>query len=190
MSNRELATQSLAGSLAGDRAAQEELLALVYDDLRQLAAARMSAERPEHTLQPTSLVHEAFMRLVDQEQVDWQGRTHFFAIAATTMRRVLIDHARSKASAKRGNAARKREVDEADAVRWEDPAELLALDEALSELAQLQPRQARVVELRFFGGLTLDEAAAALEVSRDTVKLDWRFARAWLSQRLGDRPID
>jgi len=145
----------------------------------------MRGESQDHTLQPTALVHEAFLRLIDQDRVDVRGRTHFFALAATTMRRVLVDHARGKQAKKRGGRSKPEVLDDHQMVCWDDPADVLALDEALLKLAGTQPRQAQVVELRFFGGLTLEEAASALGVSRDTVKLDWRFARAWLNRELG-----
>ncbi len=179
------AHESLAGSLSGDPDAKSRLLALLYDDLHALAAARMASERADHTLQPTALVHEAFLRLIDQERVDLRERAHFLALAARTMRRILVDHARAKRTRKRDGAKRAEPLGEADAVRWDDPGDVLDLDEALEALARTQPRQAQVVELRFFGGLGLEEAAEALGVSRDTVKLDWRFARAWLNRRLG-----
>ncbi|MEQ8766166.1 MAG: ECF-type sigma factor [Planctomycetota bacterium] len=184
------AQKSLQDSLSGDRKAQARLASLLYDDLRQMATARMRSEGAHHTLQPTALVHEAFLRLISQDRVDWQGRTHFLAVAATTMRRVLVDHARSRGAKKRGGAQRRRELDPDQPADWQDPTELIALDEALEELAKKQPRQARVIELRFFGGLSLEETAEILEVSRDTIKLDWRFARAWLNRSLGDRDTD
>jgi RNA polymerase sigma factor (TIGR02999 family) len=181
---------SLAGSLTGDLAAREDLSERIYDDLRKLAAARMAAERPDHTLQPTALANEAFLRMMDQEKVDLRSRAHFFALAATMMRRVLVDRARAKRAEKRGGARRVEGLDgslaEELGVVGQDADELLALDEALGRLALAQPRQARVVELRFFGGLGLEETAEELGVSRETVKLDWRFARAWLNQALSD----
>ncbi len=178
------ATDTLSASLSGDRNARTALMALLYDDLRALANSRMGGERPDHTLQPTALVHEAYLRLIDQDQVDWQGKTHFFAVAATSMRRVLVDHARSRKAEKRGKGQRAEALSDDAAISWEDPGEIIDLDAALSKLATVQPRQAKTVELRFFGGLSLEETAQTLEVSRDTVKLDWRFARAWLNREL------
>jgi RNA polymerase sigma-70 factor (ECF subfamily) len=178
------AADSLSGSLGGDPVAREELVARIYEDLRKLAASRMDSERADHTLQPTALAHEAFLRMIDQEHVDLRSRTHFLALAATMMRRVLVDHARARRAEKRGGSRRSAPLDEELGVQWQDPTEILALDEALIGLARAQPRQARVVELRFFGGLGLDETAQELGVSRETVKLDWRFARAWLNRAL------
>ena len=179
---------SLTGSLAGDPLAREALAGRIYDDLRALAATRMAGERADHTLQPTALANEAFLRLLDQERVDLRSRTHFLALAATMMRRVLIDHARARKAEKRGGGQRIEGLDgslaEELGVRALDADELLALVEALAGLARVQPRQARVVELRFFGGLGLEETATELGVSRETVKLDWRFARAWLNRAL------
>ncbi|MCP3915007.1 MAG: sigma-70 family RNA polymerase sigma factor [bacterium] len=185
MASPRTAHESLDGSVAGEAEAQKRLLQLVYDDLRAVASKRMRGESQDHTLQPTALVHEAFLRLIDQDRVDIRGRTHFFALAATTMRRVLVDHARGKQATKRGGSSKPEVLEDHQIVRWDDPTEVLALDEALLKLAGTQPRQAQVVELRFFGGLTLEETASALGVSRDTVKLDWRFARAWLNRELG-----
>jgi len=184
------AEDSLVGSLRGDLAAREELAGAIYDDLRKLAGAHMEKERAGHTLQATALAHEAFLRMIDQKGVDLRSRTHFFALAATMMRRVLVDHARAKLADKRGGAQRGERLDglreEELGVDFQSPDEVLALDEALSSLARTQPRQARVVELRFFGGLGLEETAAELGVSRESVKLDWRFARAWLNRELSD----
>lgn len=159
---------------------------LVYDDLRALAAARLGRERPDHTLQPTALVHEAFLRLIGQERADIQSRTHFFAVAAISMRRVLVDHARARQAEKRGSGRAPERSQAEPALPWEDPSDLLDLDSALERLARSHPRQARVVELRFFGGMSLEEAGKALDLSRETAKLDWRFARAWLSNELGE----
>lgn len=178
------ATQSLDGALAGDSNARRRLLELVYEDLRAMAGKRMREERASHTLQPTALVHEAFVRLIGQDRSDWRSRGEFLGLAAEAMRRVLIDHARGKRAEKRGGSWKPVPLDDGQQVSWNDPDELLALDEALSKLAGAQPRQARVVELCYFGGLTQQEAARVLGVSRDTVKLDWRFARAWLNREL------
>ncbi len=177
-------TQILVDLCRGDRTKADRLSPLLYDELRALAARFMARERPEHTLQPTALVNEAFVRLIDRSKIDWKNRAHFFAAAAEIMRHVLVDHARHRQAAKRGGRAHK--VTLTDAVGGSEAGDvnLLALDEALTELDALNDRQRRVVELRFFGGLTVDETAHVLEVSPQTVRLDWRMARAWLRQRL------
>lgn len=185
----EIVARLTAGGGA-DRASAEELLPHVYDELRQMARRYLSRERPGHTLQPTALVHEAYIKLVDQSKVDWQGRTHFFAVGAKVMRHLLIDHARGKGRAKRGGGWR--QVTLAGGVtpfgeQEFDAADLLALNECLDRLAELDPRQARVVELRFFGGLTVPEAALVLDVSPRTVEGDWAHARAWLKRELSRR---
>jgi RNA polymerase sigma-70 factor, ECF subfamily len=172
---------------SGERAAFDELLPLVYDELRRRAARYMRAQPTGHTLQTTALVHEAYLRLVDQEGVEWQGRAHFFSVAARAMRSILVDHARGRHAAKRGGAARALTLGAADAVADRETApgvDVLALDEALSRLAELDPRQGRVVELRYFGGLSIGEAAAALGVSHATVERDWSTARLWLKREL------
>lgn len=170
-----------------DQASAEDLLPYVYDELRMLARRYLGRERPGHTLQPTALVHEAYIRLVDQSKMDWQGRTHFFAVGARVMRHLLIDHARGKGRAKRGGDRRK--VTLADGLTpfgglELDTEDLLALNEGLDRLAELDARQARVVELRFFGGLTVPEVALVLGVSKRTVEGDWAHARAWLKREL------
>jgi RNA polymerase sigma-70 factor, ECF subfamily len=165
----------------GDRAALDRLTPLVYDELRRIAHRYMRAERGGHTLETTALVNEAYLRLAGQRRVEWQDRAHFFAVTAQVMRHVLIDHARRRRYAKRGGAeAQQVPLEEAHAMTVERAAELLALDEALEKLAQLDSRKARVVELRYFGGLSLEETADVLEVSAMTVRRDWRAARAWL----------
>jgi RNA polymerase sigma-70 factor, ECF subfamily len=163
----------------GDAAAYEKLVPLVYAELHRLAHRYMSRERPDHTLQTTALVGEAYLRLVDQK-VHWQNRTHFFAIAAELMRRILVDHARAHSYAKRGGGARNLELNEAMVMARDRSTELVALDEALTRLAEFDVRKSRVVELRFFGGLSVDETARVLGVSLNTVKRDWTSARAWL----------
>ena len=175
----------LESSLAGDELARGRLIELIYEDLRRVARARLAHERPDHTLQPTALVHEALLRLVGQDRADLQGRTHFLALAATSVRRVLIDHARATGAAKRGAVVRKEAVTESLVASGLDSTHVLDLHAALERLARTEARQAKVVELRFFGGLTLEEAAATLGVSRQTAKLDWRAARAWLARELG-----
>ncbi len=158
----------------------EELLPLVYAELRRLAAGYLRRERAGHTLQPTALVHEAYLRMVDQTQVRWQNRAHFFGVAAQMMRRILVDHARSQHAEKRGGDVQKLSLDENIDVSGERAAELVALDEALERLAEIDPQKSRVVELRFFGGLSVEETAEVLGVSAPTVKRHWRLAKAWL----------
>jgi len=177
-------TQCLLDWTRGDRAALDRLMPLVYGELRQLAAGHLARERRDHTLQPTALVHEAFLRLVDHRRIQWQGRAHFLALAATLMRQLLIDHARKHRAEKRGGGGARVTLHDGDAMLEARPVELIALDDALSALAAIDPRQARVVELRFFGGLTVEEAAEVLAVSPATVKLDWSMARAWLVREL------
>jgi RNA polymerase sigma factor (TIGR02999 family) len=172
----------------GDRDALERLMPLVYQELHRIAAAHFRRERPEHTLQATALVHEAYLKLVDQRHARWENRSQFFAVAATLMRRVLVDHARAQASDKRGAGATRLslgDVAEPRAIGGEADVDVLALNEALDKLAALDPRQARVVELRFFGGLDLQETASTTETSLTTVKRDWTMARAWLYRELG-----
>lgn len=167
----------------GDRRALERLMPLVYDELRKLAASYLREERPDHTLQPTALVHEAYIRLTNQRDVVWQNRAHFFGIAAQMMRRILVDHARKRQAAKRDAAAWRVSTDVEDAA--DRAPELLALDRALSSLEEMDPQQARVVELRFFGGLTVEETAVVAGVSPATVKREWRTAKAWLRREIG-----
>ena len=178
------ATQMLLATRGGDRAAAEKLLPLVYDELRARAAALLTRERPDHTLQPTALVHEAFLRLVDQTRVDGQDRVRFFAVASRAMRRVLIDHARKHRAAKRGGNLARITLDEAVAVSAQSDVDTLDLEAALTRLTSLNERQGCVVELRFFAGLTVEEVAEVLGVSPKTIELDWRMARAWLHREL------
>jgi RNA polymerase sigma factor (TIGR02999 family) len=168
----------------GDREAQERLMALVYDELRRRAAAYLRRERVGHTLQPTALVHEAYLRLVEQDRVVWQGRAHFLAIAASMMRRVLMDHGRRQKAGKRGGGGTRVTLDEAFSLVSPRGLDLLALDTALSELAAIDEQQARIVELRAFGGLEVEETAEVLGISTATVKRHWAFALAWLQRRL------
>jgi len=176
-------TELLAGMQAGDPQAAEQLIPLVYQELRRLAGHYMRAERPDHTLQATALVHEAYLKLVDQTQVTYQNRAHFFGIAAQLMRRILVDHARAHQAEKRGSG-QKLQLDEAAALPESREVDLVALDEALQELAKLDPQQSRIVELRFFAGLSIEETATVLEISPATVKRDWAMARAWLHQQI------
>jgi len=182
------ATRLLHGARQGSRGDADRLIALVYEQLRHLAARHMAAERADHTLQPTALAHEAYLRLVHQDQVDWRDRAHFLAIASEMIRRILVDHSRRKGALKRGGERCRVGL---DGVEPELPAangtDLLALDQALEELARLNDRQRRIVEMRFFGGLTIEETAEALGVSPGTVKTDWAMARAWLRQWLEKR---
>jgi RNA polymerase sigma-70 factor (ECF subfamily) len=177
-------TQALQRLSQGETDALEHVLPLVYDQLRAVARRALRGERPDHTLTPTALVHEAYLKLVQLEQVTWQGRSHFFAACASEMRRVLIDHARRRTAEKRGAGAEHVPLENAFAAAHERPAELLALDEALVRLAALDPRQARVVECRFYAGMDVDETAEALGTSPATVKRDWTAARAWLNREL------
>jgi RNA polymerase sigma factor (TIGR02999 family) len=181
------------GGLTDRRPTAEELLPLVYDELRRLARAFMGRERREHTLQPTALVHEAYLQLVDQSRVNWQGRTHFRAVGARIMRRILIDHARRRGGLKRGGDQQRVTLGEA-ILRPPDSdvdlVELLAVNDALEALARLDERQARVVELRFFGGLTSAEIAEALGVSERTIQGDWSHGRAWLKRELSQTRTD
>ncbi len=168
----------------GNESALDELLPVVYGELRRIAARYLHRERDDHTLQPTALVNEAYLRLVDQRQQDWRNRAHFFAVAAQAMRRILIDHARSRGKAKRGGGAYKVPLDDVLALAEERPEEMIALDDALRALAAVDPRKSRVVELRFFGGLSVEETAEALGVSEMTVMRDWSMARAWLHREM------
>lgn len=153
---------------------------LVYDELRHLASRYLRHERSGHTLQTTALVHEAYIRLIDQRQVSWQNRAHFYGIAAQMMRRILVDHARGQQADKRGGGAQKLSLDEAIGLAQEREVDLIALDEALTTLATLDPQQSLIVEMRFFGGLSVEEVAEALSVSRSTIQRDWSMAKAWL----------
>ena len=171
----------LLGELTkGNKEAESKLIPLVYDELHRLAQRHMRRERIGHTLQTTALVNEAYLKVVEQRSVKWQNRAHFFAIAAQLMRRILIDHARNHLREKRGGGQRSLPLDEALVFSPEQSLDLLKLDKSLSRLAELDPRQSRVVELRFFGGLTVEEAAEVLQVSPKTVKRDWSMAKAWL----------
>jgi len=184
MSTREVVTTLLTRAGGGDDAAAGDLLPLVYEELRRLAGAYLRQERAGHTLQPTALVHEAYLKLVDQTRVRWQDRTHFFAVAATSMRRILINHARDRNRDKRGGGAHRVPLEDLTQAAELSDAALLDLDEALVKLAALDGRKARVVEFRFFAGLSVEQTAELLENSPATVKRDWEFARAWLLREL------
>ena len=170
----------------GDRSAWDRLLPVVYDELRDLAARYMQRERKDHTLQPTALVHEAYLKLVDQTRVDWQGRAHFFAVAAQAMRRILIDHARQNRAAKRGGGRERIVLDEKLVAGSRQEEDLLALEDALVKLAKLDPRQARIVELRFFGGLSVAEVAEVEGTSKRSVEREWTMVRSWLRRELSE----
>jgi RNA polymerase sigma factor (TIGR02999 family) len=172
-------TQLLAKLSSGDRTALDELLPLVYDELRRLADRYLRRERSDHTLQATALVNEAYLRLVDQN-VPWQNRAHFFGVAAEMMRRILVDHARSHQAQKRGSGGVKLSLDEAINMSDERAADLISLDEALNALAQFDPQKSRIVELRFFAGLSIEETAKVLGIGTATVIRQWRMAKAWL----------
>jgi RNA polymerase sigma factor (TIGR02999 family) len=177
-------TQILIDLSKGEPSAASRLIPLVYDELRALAARYMEQERPNHTLQATAVVHEAYLKLIDQSRVDWKNRAHFFAVAAEMIRRVLVDHARKHLAAKRGGSAQRIALSDAMGLPDATEIDLVDLDEALERLGELNERHRRVVELRFFGGLSAVETAHVLEVSPQTVRSDWRMARAWLQQHL------
>ena len=169
----------------GDRNAADQLVPLIYDELRRLAQRHLAGERSEHTLQPTALVHEAYMRLVDLRRIEWQDRDHFFAMAARAMRRLLVDHARKQRAAKRGGPEEDLPLDQISdfGTPGREP-DLVALDDALKSLSAFDPLKAKIVELRFFGGLSIDETAKIVQCSRSTVKRHWQMAKAWLHSEL------
>jgi RNA polymerase sigma factor (TIGR02999 family) len=168
----------------GDAEAFEKLMPLVYSELRRLAGRYLRQERSNHTLESTALVHEAYLRLVDQKRVQWQNRAHFFGVASQLIRRILVDHARAHQAVKRGSGAFKLSLDEAVAEAEKRDLDLVALDDALNSLADLDPQQSRIVELRFFGGLSIEETAEVVHVSPATVKRDWSSAKAWLYREM------
>jgi RNA polymerase sigma factor (TIGR02999 family) len=177
-------SQLLVKSSQGDKAALDELLPLVYQELRRLAHHQLQQERAHHSLQTTALVHEAYLRLAGQQEVDWENRYHFFGLAAQMMRRVLVDYARARKSEKRGGGAVRVSFSQAKGKVEDRAAEVIALDEALRALEKLDARQSQVIELRYFGGLSVEETAGALKVSTGTVLRDWRMACAWLHREL------
>ncbi|HEX5705424.1 MAG TPA: sigma-70 family RNA polymerase sigma factor [Pyrinomonadaceae bacterium] len=177
-------TQILNDWSGGDQKAQERLMPFVYDELRRLARSFLVKERGDHTLQPTALVHEAYVRLVDQTRVNWQNRAHFYGIAARMMRRVLVDHARAHAAEKRGGGAIRLSIDDVQVPLEQRAADFVALDEALEKLSQFDKRKGKVVEMRFFGGLNDEEIAEVLGVTTRTVLRDWKKARLWLYREL------
>lgn len=174
----------------GDKAALDKLVPVVYQELRRLAAYYMRRERPGHTLQTSALVNEAYMRLVDYSQMRWQSRAHFFAVAAQAMRRILVEHARKRHFAKRGGGAVKVSFDEAAIVSQEQAADLVALDDALTSLEAMDERKARIVELRYIGGLNIEETAEVLSISPATVQREWRAAKAWLYREINEGAKD
>lgn len=180
-------TQLLIRSSQGDRRALDEMLPLVYDELRRLANHYLKRERRGHTLQPTALVHEAYMRLVDQRQVDWKNRAQFFGLAAQMMRRILINHARDRVAAKRGSDAQRVSLGAIPDFTPAQDTDLVALDEALTHLATMDERKSKIVELKFFSGLTTEEISEVLQISAATVKREWSLARAWLLRWMQDK---
>ena len=172
----------------GNQSALNQLLPLVYEELRRIATRQIRAERSGHTLQPTALVHEVYLRLVDQRSVDWESRAHFFGVAAQVMRRILVDYARRHSATKRGDGIPCLPIDEAKNATAADVIPILALDHALDRLAEMDEELARIVELRAFGGMTIEEAACVLRVSPSTAKREWRTAKAWLTRELGLEP--
>jgi RNA polymerase sigma-70 factor (ECF subfamily) len=190
MSATEDVTQLLNALNEGDAATVDRLFGLVYEELRAVSAGCLRNERPDHTLQPTALVNEVFLRLIKQTQIDWKNRAHFLAVAASAMRQVLIDHARGRKRVKRGGPAQRVAMADAITPIADADPELLDLEEALQRLATMDPRQSRIVELRFFGGMTVEEIAHVLGVSRSTVEAEWRMARAWLRRELTSETTD
>jgi RNA polymerase sigma-70 factor (ECF subfamily) len=177
-------TQLLVDWSNGDQAALDQLIPLVHDELRRMAHHYMARENPDHTLQTTALVNDAYLRLIDQKRTNWQNRAQFFGIAAQLMRRILVDHARSHAYAKRGGGAIQVPLNEGAVLSPQRAADVLALDEALNQLATVDPRKCQIVELRYFGGFTVEEAAALLGASEVTVMRDWSLAKAWLRREI------
>jgi len=182
-------TRLLQAAASGERRDLDALMSAIYDDLRRLAISHMRGERDSHTLQPTAVVHEAYLKLIDQRSTDWTGRMHFFAVASRVIRRILVDHARERQAAKRGAAHRRVMIDNADLAVPATDVDLLSLDEALMDLNDIDETQARIVEMRFFGGLTLDEIAKTLSIGKRSVDRAWSAAKAWLWLRLApDHP--
>jgi RNA polymerase sigma factor (TIGR02999 family) len=188
LSSRQQITDLLVKWSNGDRSALDKLIPQVYDELRRLAHYHMSKERQGHTLQTTALIHEAYERLVDYREMRWQDRKHFFAVAAQVMRRVLVEHARSRNRVKRGGLSTRVPLDEAALLSPQESLEMVALDEALTELEAVHPRQKQVVELRFFGGLSNEEIAEVLDIHPNTVTRDWNLAEAWLRREITRAP--
>jgi len=183
-------TQLLRAAASGRRRDLDALMAAIYDDLRRLALHHLRDERADHTLQATALVHEAYLKLVDQRTTDWKDRMHFFAVASRIIRRILVDHARERLAAKRGGGGRRVAIEQVELASPLPDGQLVALDDALTELADLDAQQAKIVELRYFGGLTIPEVAEALSIGGRSVDRDWRTAKAWLSFRLSAADSD
>jgi RNA polymerase sigma factor (TIGR02999 family) len=184
-SSEKAVTQLLADWRGGNQQALDELMPLVYKELHRLADHYLRRERVGHTLQATALINEAYLRIINQDEVNWQNRAHFFGVAAQMMRRILVDHARSHLYAKRGGGAQKLTINEAiDLPQQERDLDLVALDDALQRLEQLDPQQSKIIELRFFGGLTIEETAEVLGISPATIKREWNWAKAWLYREL------
>lgn len=184
-------TELLINWRNGDTAALDQLMPIVYEELRRLARGFMGKERNNHTLQTSALINEAYLKLVDQDETNWQNRAHFFAVAAQIMRHILVDHARSYGYEKRGAGAQRVSLDDAKVFSEERARELVALDEALTDLAAVDPRKSRLVELRFFGGLNIDETAEVMDLSPTTVQREWRAAKAWLQRFIkGEDPAE
>jgi len=178
-------TRLLRAWRSGDQTAFDRLATLIYAELRRIARGHMVHERPDHTLQATALVHEAYLHLMDVHDIEWQDRAHFFAVAAQMMRRILIDRARAAAAEKRGGFRGRIHVDDVpEPAAWR-PSDLIALDDALTTMAQMDPRKAKIIELRFFAGLSVEETAEVLNISPQTVMRDWKLSRAWLERELG-----
>lgn len=177
-------TQILQQWSAGDELAAQRLFPLIYDELRKRAQSYMIRERENHTLQPTALVNEAFLKLIDQNRINWQNRAHFFGVASTLMRQILVDHARARSAEKRGEGTVSLSLNDVQVSIEERAADLVALDEALEKLAEFDERKAKIVEMRFFGGLTEEEIAENLDISARTVQRDWKTARLWLYREL------
>ena len=182
-------TLLLRGAASGQRGSLDALMSVIYDDMRRLAMSHLRTERADHTLQPTALVHEAYVKLVDQRNTDWKDRIHFFSVASRIIRRILIDHAREHNAQKRGGTGTRLSLGDHDVAAPERGLDLIALDEALAELAEIDEQQARVVELRYFGGCSIDEIAAILSVGKRTVDRDWQAAKAWLFCKLQGEPL-
>lgn len=178
-------TQLLRRFSSGDQSALEDLVPQIYDELRHLASSYLRRERIDHTLQTTALVHEAYIRLIDQRAVQWHDRNHFFAIAAQMMRRILVDHARKHVASKRGSSFTKVSLEDAAVLYKEQPRELIAVDELLGRLARMDPQESRIVELRFFAGLSLEEIAEVMGLSTAKVRREWSIAKTWLKRELG-----
>lgn len=173
----------------GNRLAEEKLIPIVYSKLKRIAAGQLRGEGHAHSLQPTALVHEAYIRLTKLQEIDWQSRSHFFRISATVMRRILVDHARAQQATKRGEGLDPVSLNEATLFSSERPADVIALDDALKRFAEIDPRAAQVVELRFFAGMTEEEIGNVLEIAARTVKRDWHSAKLWLYEELSSKPI-